>query len=94
MRPSLYVYYKLTDQPRATLAEVVRALQAELSQSAGVHARLMQRRDDANTWMEVYEDIADAAVFNAVLLAALKRHGFDRFGLARYDEWFVPMEVG
>src|ERR1700674_3701269 len=69
-RPSdlnYYVYYKLD---LARLPEVragVERLFAALERECGVRGRWMHRRDDPTTYMEVYEDVKDAARFEAVL---------------------------
>lgn len=88
---TLYVYFKLDKQPRVEVAQVLSVVQAELAASSGVSTRMMRRRDDADTWMEVYEGIADAEAFSAALRAGLAQHGWDRFGMARHEEWFVPL---
>jgi hypothetical protein len=88
---TLYVYFKLDEQPRVEVVQMLSIIQTELAASCGVSTRLMRRRDDADTWMEVYEGIADAEAFSAALQAGLQEHGWARFGLARHEEWFVPL---
>lgn len=93
MQQNLYVYFKLDGQPQGEIERALKALQAELRvQFPGITAQLMRRRDDAQTWMEVYEGINNAAAFGNALHAGLTTHGLARYGLARHEEWFVPLE--
>jgi hypothetical protein len=87
---SLYVYYKLPPDvdPRA----LVKAMQADLRVRSGVAGRLLRRRDDPATWMEVYEGLDDAAGFETMLDAAVVRHGLMGIlgtGGSRHVERFV-----
>ncbi|GGY10580.1 DUF4936 family protein [Paludibacterium paludis] len=86
MKRNVYIYYRLTgiDSPDA---ETLKAMQAWLAEHGGVRGRLMRKCDDATTWMEVYEGIADQEAFAAALSDALRRHGIGKEG--RHIEWFV-----
>jgi hypothetical protein len=69
------------------LAEVragVERLFAAVERECGVRGRWMHRRDDAATYMEVYEDVKDTAKFEAVL----QRESV-ALGLQRRTELFV-----
>ena len=74
MTLSYYVYYKVpagnSDRARAAVG----TLQQELAESTGIAGRLLRRRDDPTTWMEVYENVADAARFEAALGELAERH--------------------
>lgn len=90
MTASLYVYFKCPADVEVTAA--VRAMQAELLRESGVHGRLLRRRDDPTTWMEIYENIGDFTQFEALLDAAVARHGLGallRPGERRHAERFV-----
>ena len=91
MSQSYYIYYRASDTgPRIRAA--VRAMQAALARGTGVHGRLLHRRDDATTWMEVYEGVADPAGFETQLAAAVDRFGLREFlapGADRHIERFV-----
>jgi len=50
-------------------------LQRELSGIAGISGRLLRRRDDETTWMEIYENVQDGARFEAELAKLVERHG-------------------
>ena len=57
-----YIYYRvLTDDTETEL--LIRSMQSRLVCSSGVSGYLLKRRDDPLTWMEVYENIGDAAAF-------------------------------
>ena len=71
----------------ARLAELragVERLFAAIERECGVRGRWMHRRDDPTTYMEVYEDVKDAARFDIVL----EREGA-KLGLPRRLERFV-----
>jgi hypothetical protein len=87
---SLYVYYKTA--PDAAVAPRVHDMQSDLARQTGVQGRLMRRRDDATTWMEIYEGLGDLHAFEATLADAVARHGLDdlpRPGERRHAERFV-----
>jgi hypothetical protein len=69
----------------------VAALQRELSDSTGIAGRLLRRRDDETTWMEIYENVPEGARFEAALAALVERHGIDALlapGSSRKQEIF------
>lgn len=91
MTHSLYLYYKVAHFD-AGLHRRLLALQQELCTRCGVTARLLRRRDDPTTWMEVYEGIADDTAFAASLAEAAERHGVSALIGARHAEWFQPLD--
>ena len=66
------------------LRAAVERLFALLERECGVRGRWMHRRDDPATYMEVYEDVKDAARFEALL----EREG-TKLGVQRRLERFV-----
>ena len=62
----------------------VERLFAILERECSVRGRWMHRRDDPTTYMEVYEDVKDAARFEIVL----EREG-GKLGVQRRTELFV-----
>ncbi len=86
----LYIYYRV-DDPAAALARV-HAMQQALAERSGVRGRLMQRRDDAATLMEIYAGVTDCAVFESMLDAAVREHRLEDLiaaGAARHTERFT-----
>lgn len=78
MSTHYYVWYRVTGDPGAARA-AVDALMRDVTANAGVTGRLLVRRDDPRTWMEVYDHVADAARFEAALTAGALRHEVARF---------------
>ena len=91
MSTSYYVYYKVPPANAVRARDAVRALQRELSDATGVAGRLLRRRDDETTWMEIYEDVPDATRFEAKLAELADRHGIPALlaaGSSRKQEIF------
>ena len=66
------------------LRSAVQRLFSEVERKCSVRGRWMRRRDDPTTYMEVYEDVSDAAAFEEVL----EREGA-KLGVPRRLERFV-----
>jgi quinol monooxygenase YgiN len=79
-----YVYYKISPDRIPRLREAVQTLFRTIEKQCGVRGRWMHRRDDATTYMEVYEEVKDAAAFEALL----EREGA-KLGVQRKLERFV-----
>jgi hypothetical protein len=85
---SYYVYYKVSAEQFPVLRRGVHSLFAAIEKQCGVRGRWLRRRDDAATYMEVYDDVKDAAVFEAVL----EREGA-KLGVPRKVERFISAET-
>ena len=72
----------------AELAPKVAQLFDLVKQQTGVRGRWLRRRDDASTYMEVFEGVKDEAAFEALL----EREG-EKLGLQRKVERFIPAET-
>jgi hypothetical protein len=79
-----YVYYKVAPEEVNRLRAAVHRLFDAIEKQCGVRGRWMHRRDDPSTYMEVYEDVADSAAFEALL----EREGA-KLGVQRKLERFV-----
>lgn len=89
--PSYYIYYRVGDAVAA--AQLVQQLQSALRMQTGVTGRLLKKRGEAGLWMEIYEDVADAAGFERTLGDLIDRLDFARVlagGSARKVECFEP----
>ena len=62
-----YVYYKIEPARLEELRSAIEVLFSEIEKKTGVRGRWMRRRDDATTYMEVYEGVADEKSFEAIL---------------------------
>ena len=57
-----YVWYRLQGTPAAAMPAIA-ALQVDLAARTGIRGRVLIRRDDPNTWMEIYEDVRSPETF-------------------------------
>jgi hypothetical protein len=69
------------------------ALIDAVASGTGVHGRLLARRDDPSTWMEIYEDVDDPAAFERALNGLASSHGVLAFvdGGRRHTERFASL---
>ena len=90
MLVSYYVWYRIAGDP-ANARLGIAALLAAVAARGGVPGRLMVRRDDPSTWMEVYENVEDDAGFERALAACVEDLGAARWAEngARHTEAFV-----
>lgn len=75
MKFSCYVYYKVPVENAQRARAAVSAMQQDLSDVTGIGGRLLRRRDDETTWMEIYENVADPQRFEVELAELVERHG-------------------
>jgi hypothetical protein len=73
------------------------ALFEDIRASTGITGRLARKRDEPQTWMEIYERVADGDAFNRSLQAGVTRHGLNtvlEIGTTRKTEIFIsnPLE--
>jgi hypothetical protein len=71
---SYYVYYRVGDASQATT--LAHELLAAMKQKTGIAGRLLRKRDDPATWMEIYEGVQDAAVFELSLAECVEATQF------------------
>ncbi|MBP7579804.1 MAG: DUF4936 family protein [Vogesella sp.] len=60
MSASLYIYYRI-DGNFLSFEQSARKIMAQIESELQIKGRLLQRRDDPHTWMEIYEPLADDA---------------------------------
>ena len=70
-----YIYYRVAAQRADEAAHAVRGLLQQVEARSGVVGRRLCRRDDPLMWMEIYENVADAAAFERVLSRAVEASG-------------------
>ena len=91
MKLNYYVYYRVPVENAGRARAAVGALQRQLTSTTGIGGRLLRRRDDETTWMEIYENVADAAHFETELAGLVKHHGLAALlvsGTSRKQEIF------
>ena len=81
---SYYVYYRVDPARVAAVRLAVQALFDAIERETGVRGTWMRRRDEATTFMEVYDNVADERAFEA----ALSRESA-ALGLERKTERFI-----
>jgi quinol monooxygenase YgiN len=81
---SYYVYYRVDPARVESVRDAVRAMFDAIERETGVRGTWMRRRDEATTFMEVYEGVSDERAFEA----ALARESA-AFGLERKTERFI-----
>ncbi len=87
---NVYVYYDVPPASTEVTAQRVRAMQATLGDMA-TRIDLLRRpeaKPDAQTWMEVYEDVTTD--FEQRLVEAVAAHGLAALCGPRHIERFVP----
>ena len=84
MTTNYYVYYRVDLAKLAEVRASVEQLFSTIERESGVKGRWMHRRDDAATYMEVYEGVRDSGAFDALL-----EREASGFGLERKVERFV-----
>ncbi len=85
-----YIYYRVAPAQASQAASRVDTLLQALAAHCTQPPRRLARCDDAATWMEVYEGIADWPAFEAAMQAALKALQLDvHIDGARHLECFV-----
>lgn len=71
---SYYIYYRVAQPAQAQT--LVQHIQSVLKDASGIEGRLLRKRDDPSTWMEIYEGVSDVAVFEQCLAAAVQPTNF------------------
>lgn len=74
-----YVYYRIDPALRAHAAAQIDTLLHAVAGHCSRPPQRMQRCDDPETWMEVYEGVADFAAFSAALDVAARHVGCAAF---------------
>ncbi len=75
MKLSYYIYYRVPAENAERARAIVDVIQKDLSDVTGISGWLLRRRDDETTWMEIYENVANAERFEAELAELVERHG-------------------
>ena len=76
MAAHYYIWYRVPGDPAAARG-AVNALMQEISLHTGVVGRLLMRTDSPPTWLEVYESVVDATLFEDVYMQAVGKSGVE-----------------
>jgi hypothetical protein len=71
---SYYIYYRVAQAAQAQT--LVHHIQAILKEKTGIDGRLLRKRDDPSTWMEIYEGVGNIDAFEQCLAAAVQATNF------------------
>jgi hypothetical protein len=87
-----YVWYTVRGDLQAAVAAIGALLEAVAAQT-GVSGRLLARRDDPSTWMEIYENVEEPQAFERALDEQAARHGATSVaeGGRRHTERFAAL---
>jgi hypothetical protein len=89
-----YIYYRIAAAHAADARTALEGIMAALEQRFAVSGRLLRAQNDAELWMEVYENVGDPVPFEAEMNKLLGETRFSSWlapGSARRTERFVAM---
>ncbi len=89
MSASLYIYYRI-DGNFLSFEQSARKIMAQIESELDIKGRLLQRRDDAQTWMEIYEPVTDPAALTQALARAVAADASWQ-GVMRHAECFMEI---
>jgi hypothetical protein len=90
MTASVFIYYRVAAASAEDVRVAATALLEGVERLCGVGGRLMQRADDALTWMEVYPQVSDPALLQAAIAQALPESGLELLlAGSRHTEVFI-----
>ena len=81
-----YVYYRVDPQQIDDMRRAVEKLFGKIKARTNIQGRLLRRRDDPSTYMEVYEGVTDEKAFET----ALEREAAS-LGVTRKTETFISV---
>lgn len=87
-----YIYYRVKDDDAETETQI-RAMQVRLACRSSINGRLLKRRNDSSTWMEIYENVADSIHFEHQLARTVSEFDVDMF-LANDGQRVIECFVG
>ena len=75
---NFYVYYRFDPERADFFRNAVNELFKSMEAATGVRGRWLRRRDDASTYMEVYEGVEDDRAFEVLLEREAAKLGLER----------------
>lgn len=93
MSASYFIWYRVHADQHGGVGDaetVIRAMMGRLACRAGVVGRLLKKRDEPATWMEVYEGVGDGDRFERELARAVDEYDVEMFCVdRRHTECFL-----
>ncbi|HSN42027.1 MAG TPA: DUF4936 family protein [Burkholderiales bacterium] len=89
---SYYVYYRVDPGRAAACEPKIRELLAAVKNTTGIAGRLLKKRGEPLLWMEIYENVSDAAQFEPAFADAMAKLEVEAFllpGSGRHTECFI-----
>lgn len=86
-----YIYYRVNPSFETEASAAVKQIQFDIETEANIAGRLLSKREEPQLWMEVYEGVAAAEVFETILNKAVEKSGLERLlqpGSTRKTECF------
>ena len=74
-----YIYYRVDPAHLLEADAAVKQIQYEIEAHFRVAGRLLKKRDEPLLWMEIYENVAASAAFEAALKVAENKAGIMRY---------------
>jgi len=91
-----YVYYRVDPAKLDIFRNAIDKLFKAIENATGVRGRWLRRRDEATTYMEVYEGVRDEHAFEAALEREAAALGLERHlvtGTQRRREIFIAVDA-
>ena len=79
MSAHFYVWYRVQAGKETEAETAVRSLQARLACRIGAAGRLLKKRDAPETWMEIYENVAEPQGFKRQMQELVERYDLEIF---------------
>ena len=74
-----YIYYRVNPEHLLEADAAVKQIQYEIEAQFSVAGRLLKKRDEPFLWMEIYENVAASAAFEAALKVAEIKAGIMQY---------------
>ena len=74
-----FIYYRIDARHVEPARATVNQLLTQLKSLTGIQGRCLRKTGEPLLWMEIYDNVADPARFEATLESALTEARFDRY---------------
>lgn len=85
-----YIYFRVADKDAVETELLIRSMQARLACRSGISGWLLKKRDEPAMWMEVYEQVSNAMLFERLLAQTVDEFDIEMFlDSPRHLECFI-----